>query len=85
MVESGRRKVGAALLLGLLLATGSAEARGKREPGITAAQDGAIRLVASEASALPVSSTMQLGDLRLPPPGYLDYCLRYRGIDRGCR
>lgn len=37
------------------------------------------------ARLLPSSSAMPTGDWRLPPPGYLDYCLRFRSRDRACR
>jgi hypothetical protein len=84
MVGSGRRKVGAALLLGLLAAAGIAEARDRREQ-VTTAQVGGLQPAARPGSTLAASSSMKLGDLRLPPPGYIDYCLRYRGIDQGCR
>lgn len=33
---------------------------------------------------LPASSAMPLGAWRLPPPGYVDYCLRFKGRDQGC-
>jgi hypothetical protein len=46
-----------------------------------------VRQVAADAAAavrLPASSAMRVGEGRLPPAGYLDYCLRFRGRDQGC-
>ncbi len=53
-----------------------------REPGRTASPGPAP--IARAQPLLPPSSAMPLGDWRLPPPGYVDYCLRFKGRDRGC-
>lgn len=79
------RQVGLILLLGLLSAP-VAEARERARREVTATSEpGVVIVVPGENRALPRSSAMRLGDPRLPPPGYVDYCLRYRQQDGGCR
>ncbi len=52
-----------------------------REPmGVVQVQD----VVSRSPRILPASSVLPLGELRLPPPGYVDYCLRFKGRDQGC-
>ena len=52
-----------------------------REPmGVVHVQE----VVSRSPRLLPASSVMPLGELRLPPPGYVDYCLRFKGRDQGC-
>jgi hypothetical protein len=41
-------------------------------------------VVSRSPRLLLASSMMPLGELRLPPPGYVDYCLRFKGRDQGC-
>ncbi len=96
MGEAARRGVFTSLaLLGLgaaypaaAHATASADGTTARNVG-PASEDGvAVRKAADAAEAAarrsPASAAMPLAGRRLPPPGYLDYCLRFRDRDRAC-
>jgi hypothetical protein len=77
---------GLALAAALLARPDDALARGgEATAGAPAAL---VRQVAEAAAAkairLPASSVMRVGEERLPPAGYLDYCLRFRVRDQGC-
>jgi hypothetical protein len=39
---------------------------------------------ADDAARPPAGAAMPLAGWRLPPPGYLDYCLRFRDRDQAC-
>ena len=58
------------------VASGSSGGTAPRGTTTTADAIGAVRG--------PAGAAMPLAGPRLPPPGYLDYCLRFRGLDQGC-
>ena len=52
-----------------------------RDPGALAR---AHEVANPTSRLLPASTVMPLGEWRLPPPGYVDYCLRFKDRDQGC-
>ena len=63
-------------------ATASTDRTAARNGG-PASEDG-IAVREAAARRPPASAVMPLAGRRLPPPGYLDYCLRFRGRDEAC-
>lgn len=76
--------VGLAAALAVLARADEAAARGGETGAGAAATARQVLADAAGGSRLPASSAMPVGEDRLPPPGYLDYCLRFRGRDQGC-
>ena len=78
-----RRGAFTGLLLGLTLACATAA-----HATVPAPADGTVAAKGGDGAAgarpLPAGAAMPLAGRRLPPPGYLDYCLRFRDRDQGC-
>ena len=65
----------------MMLAAGGSDAR---QPNGKPSLPLSVAVAGRSPVLLPASSPMPLGEWRLPPPGYVDYCLRFKSRDRGC-
>ena len=68
-------------------AAASADRMATRNGGPASRDGAAVREAADAAGTAarpPAGAAMPLAGWRLPPPGYLDYCLRFRDRDQAC-